>query len=200
MQSVLLLLHEIFLHCGMEKVYRTLLHTRGYVAQRLPDPFCWVCAQAKAQMRELRTHAPVALLAEADDTPGVLYCAYVLVTEAVEARVDVFDDDDHDDTSSDEGDAAKLEIRYLSPVAGRALGTIPVPRFNLDKLKPFQVMFVDNKDYEQPVGGGGAFLFIKARPAGRLSLPGPGAVLVKQLKTGSWSTSAWWPPNYSHLV
>ena len=37
-----LLLHDIFLHRGMEKVYRTLLHTRGYVAQRLPDPFCWV--------------------------------------------------------------------------------------------------------------------------------------------------------------
>ena len=28
-------------------------------------------------------------------------------------------------------------------------------------------------------------LFIKAQPAGRLSLPGPSAVLVKQLKTGS---------------
>ena len=34
-----LLLHAILLHCGMEKVYRILLHTRGYVAQRLPDPF-----------------------------------------------------------------------------------------------------------------------------------------------------------------
>ena len=32
---------------------------------------------------------------------------------------------------------------------------------------------------------GGSFLFIKAQPAGRLSLPGPSAVLVKQLKTGS---------------
>ena len=33
--------------------------------------------------------------------------------------------------------------------------------------------------------GGGSFLFIKAQPVGRLSLPGPSAVLVKQLKTGS---------------
>ena len=32
---------------------------------------------------------------------------------------------------------------------------------------------------------GGSFLFIKAQPAGRLSLPGPSAVLVKQLKAGS---------------
>ena len=87
----------------MEKVYRTLVHTRGYVAQRLPDPFCWVCAQAKAQRRGRRTQcrASVALLAKADDTPGVLYRAYVLVTEVIEAHVDVFDDDDHDVTSSD---------------------------------------------------------------------------------------------------
>ena len=112
-----LLLHDIFLHRGMEKVYRTLLHTRGYEAQRLPDPFCWVCAQAKAQRRGLRTHAPLALLAEADATPGVFYHAYGLVTEVVQAHVDVFDDDDNDDASSDEGDASKLETRYLSPVA-----------------------------------------------------------------------------------
>ena len=32
---------------------------------------------------------------------------------------------------------------------------------------------------------GGVVLLIKAQPAGRLSLPGPSAVLVKQLKTGS---------------
>ena len=32
---------------------------------------------------------------------------------------------------------------------------------------------------------GGVVLFIKAQPAGRLSLPGPSAVLVKQLKAGS---------------
>ena len=136
------------------------MHTRGYVAQRLPDPFCWVCAQAKAQRRGLRTHASMALLAEANDTPGVIYRAYGLVTEVVQAHVDVFDDDDNDDTSSDEGDASKLEIRYLSPVAGRALGAVPVPRFDLTKIRPFEVMFVDNKDYEQAVRGGRQTSFI----------------------------------------
>ena len=34
-----LLLHVIFLHRDMEKVYKTLMHTHGYVAQRLLDPF-----------------------------------------------------------------------------------------------------------------------------------------------------------------
>ena len=28
-----------------------------------------------------------------------------------------------------------------------------VPRFDLDKLRPFEVMFVDNKDYDDPVRG-----------------------------------------------
>ena len=124
-----------------------------------------MCSQAKAQKCGLRTHAHAAFLVEGETkailhkltehrAPGVLYRAYVLVTEAAEARIDAFDDDDHDDTSSDEDDAARMEIRYLSHVAGRALGTIPVPRFDLDELKPFQIMFVDNKDYEQPVCGG----------------------------------------------
>ena len=112
-----------------------------------------MCAQAKAQRRGHRTHASVALLAEADDTPGVLYRAYVLVKEVVEAHVDVFDDDNYDDTCSDEGDKSKLEIRYISPVAGRALGAVPVPRFDLKKIRPFEVMFGDNKEYEQAVRG-----------------------------------------------
>ena len=165
------MLHVIFLHRSMEKVYKTLLHTRGYVAQRLPDPFCWVCAQAKAQRRGLCTHAKAALLVEDDPkaelqefaehrAPGMLYCAYVLVTEAIEACDEVFDDDDHDDTSSDEDDETKLEIRYLPPVTGRALGTMTVPRFDIDALRPFEVMFVDNKDYEQLVHGGRQTTFI----------------------------------------
>ena len=50
-----------------------------------------------------------------------------------------------DDTDSD----VEEEFEYVAPVAGRALGTRHVPRFDLDKLRPFEVMFVDNKDYEE---------------------------------------------------
>ena len=106
---------------------------------------------------EGKTNAVLHELAEHRAT-GVLYQTYVLVAEALKARVDVFDDDNHDDTSraSNEDDETKLEIQYmyLSPVAGRALGTMHVPRFDIDTLRPFEVMFVDNKDYEQPVHGG----------------------------------------------
>ena len=154
------LLHETFLHRCMEKVFKTLIHTRGYVAQRLPDPFCSVCAQAKAQRRGLHQHASLALFAAVKNTPGVMYQAYVLVTKVVQAHVEVYDDDNNDDTSSDEGNESKLEIQYVSPVAGRALGAVPVPRFDLAKLRPFEVMFVDNKDYEQAVRGGRQTTFI----------------------------------------
>lgn len=35
-----------------------------------------------------------------------------------------------------------------------------VPRFDLEKLRPFEIMFADNKDYEQKVRGGKQIAFI----------------------------------------
>ena len=51
-----LLLHDIFLHRSMEKLNRTLQHTKGYVAFCLPDTYVWVCAQAESQCWGLHTH------------------------------------------------------------------------------------------------------------------------------------------------
>lgn len=146
-----LMLHDIFLHRGMEKIFRTLEHTVGYIAVRLPDPHCSWCAQAKSQRRGLHTHNTAIVPVDAEVPVGAAYQLLVLVAQS---HVDIYDDDDHDDTSSDEDDENKLEIHYLSPTTGRALGTQPVPRFDLDKLRPFEVMFVDNKDYEHDVRGG----------------------------------------------
>ena len=55
---------------------------------------------------------------------------------------DASDSDDSADSDLEE------ELEYVAPVPGRALGTRHVPRFDLDKLRPFEVMFVDNKEYE----------------------------------------------------
>ena len=57
---------------------------------------------------------------------------------------------EEDDSDSDDGTDSDLdeELEYVAPVPGRALGTRHVPRFDLDKLRPFEVMFVDNKEYE----------------------------------------------------
>lgn len=36
-------------------------------------------------------------------------------------------------------------------------------RFELDELKPFEIMFCDNKDYEQPARGGKQITFIDCK-------------------------------------
>ena len=47
-------------------------------------------------------------------------------------------------------------------IAGRRLGVQAVPRFDMCKLRPFEVMFADNKDYPCYVRGGykTTFLFV----------------------------------------
>ena len=45
-------------------------------------------------------------------------------------------------------------------VAGRSVGTKTIPRFDLDALRPFEVMFVDNKDYPCEVRGGDKTAFV----------------------------------------
>ena len=44
--------------------------------------------------------------------------------------------------------------------AGRSLGVQPVPRFDIDQLRPFEVMFCDHKDYDSPVRGGATHAFV----------------------------------------
>ena len=48
------ILHDIFSHRNMEKLYRTLLNTVGFEAIRLPDMFCDTCAQMKPKTRGFR--------------------------------------------------------------------------------------------------------------------------------------------------
>ncbi len=146
-----LLLRGIFNHRSMEKVFRTLEHTRGYEAVRLPDVYCAVCARTKAQRRGLHTNLVL----------GDTYEDFILLCCMAEVATDsIFDDDDYDDSSEDGDDSFRLEIEYVSPVSGRSLGIQPVPRFNLDEIRPFEVMFCDNKDYEQKVRGGWTATFL----------------------------------------
>lgn len=95
------------------------------------------------------------------DSLGDVYEDYILLCAMVEGVPDEqFDDDDHCDSSDDGDDDLKLEIEYMSPVTGRAMGIQPVPRFDLDKIRPFEVMFCDNKDYEMRVRGGWTTAFV----------------------------------------
>ena len=128
------ILHDIFCHRSMEKVFRTLQNTKGYEAIRLPDYPCSICAQAKAHRRGL-SHK---------------------VMPVVPA------DPIYDDVNEAEGSDPDplFDIDYIAPVVGRSLGTQHVPRYDIDKLRPFEVMFCDNKDYEQVVRGGKQHAFV----------------------------------------
>ena len=146
--------HDIFQHGSMEKVYQTLLHTTGYKACRFPDFICTTCAKIKAVRKGLSNKKHDCSLAS--DANGSHSCNHVTL-EDVYVLLSEYDDDDHDD--GDEPESVD-GIEYISPVAGRSLGIQPVPRFDLEKIRPFEVIFCDNKDYDVPVRGGRQVAFL----------------------------------------
>ena len=142
-------LHDTFFHRSAEKIFRTINATKGYeLKTRLPDHHCNTCAQCKARNFDLsqkRLAMPVQDVADHDP---------------------VFDDDNDPDADDfDPEGAPELiadNLEYVAPAAGRQLGEQNVPRFDLDKLKPFEAVFFDNKDYPCDVRGGAvtALIFI----------------------------------------
>ena len=132
-------LHDCFFHRGDEKLYHTLGVTKGYVQAPVKTSHCDSCAKAKARdfgLSQQRIHA-------------------------VKDHDPIFDDDNQldDDDSDPDSD---YELEYIAPVIGRELGEQDVPRFDLDKLRPFEAMFIDNKDFPCKVRGGAStcLLFI----------------------------------------
>ena len=144
-------LHDIFCHCAAAKIQRTLEHTVGFKPEVVPEVECMVCAQTKARRRGLRqgsfTKDNAMLVTEQDNVPGTM----ILLNETGDLD-DTYDDSDHE--SDDESTDPIKDIEYISPVIGRAMGQQPVPRFDLDKLRPFEAMFADNKDYLRYIRGG----------------------------------------------
>ena len=66
-----------------------------------------------------------------------------LVLTETDDTVAIYEDcEDDDDASLME---ASYDLDFKAPVAGRALGIQPVPRFDILVLRPFEVMFCDNK-------------------------------------------------------
>jgi hypothetical protein len=126
--------HDVFLHCGAEKVYRTLGVTNGYKQVRLTPYKCSTCAAAKARSFGLkrvgcRSDVPIdtVLMAQPGDS---------------DPSDPVFDDSTSSDNGSD--DEAPEDSEYTADVAGRDLGDQPVPRFDLPHLKVFELTFVES--------------------------------------------------------
>jgi hypothetical protein len=160
-------LHQILNHCSMEKVYQTLRVTTGFVPKRFPECQCNACAAAKAVRKGLAQSRPTSTFSAPAASPGtsLLPPAASLCIHPVSAQHTVsaaFEEapitnrpDYTDGYEAEPTDVDSLqEIEYAAPVAGRALGQTAVPRFDVAKLRPFEVFFVDNKDYSVPVRGG----------------------------------------------
>ena len=89
---------------------------------------------------------------------------YVMpITHEESEDEDADDEDDQDPTE---------EWEYKAPVAGRDHGIQHVPRFDLEKIRPFEIMFVDNKDYDGPVRGNvkTAFVFIDLKTRAKFKI------------------------------
>ena len=69
-----------------------------------------------------------------------------------EASDPVFDDDNELDPY--ESEPEDVDFEYVTQIAGRELGEQGIPRFVLQKLRPFEAVFVDNKDCPCAVRGG----------------------------------------------
>ena len=129
------LVHVIFNHSSGERIYQTLRVTKGYKAARLAPCNDIACSIANARSCGLR------------HTASVVYsvCA-APVGDSVHGE-------GVDPERSDDEDMADVQL-YTAEVAGRELGVQPVPRFDLQALRPFEAMFVDNKNFPCPVRGG----------------------------------------------
>ena len=182
------LLHSVFNHCGNEKLFQTLGHTRGYVQVRLSPSHYNTCAITKArafglkqrshsasvnqlQLDQLDIQAVQTLMPQLVLLVGPDHSASVYQLQLDQLDRQVFqslmpqlvlpvepDPDpvfsDANAAINDDEDAPFQEFDYEAPVAGRRLGVQSVPRFQLYVLKPFEVMFVDNKDFPCDVRGG----------------------------------------------
>ena len=73
----------------------------------------------------------------------------LVLTETADTVAIYEDYEDDDDASLRE---ASYALDFKAPIAGRALGIQPVPRFDILVIRPFEVMFCDNKDYDNPSG------------------------------------------------
>ena len=90
-------------------------------------------------------------------TPSVSHCASKILAVGEDSDEDVpgmvSDSEDEANADDEAEDIDEEELDFNPATAGRDRGLQKVPRFDLEKLRPFEVMFVDNKDYDDPVRG-----------------------------------------------
>lgn len=129
--------HELFNHGSEEICYRSLLNTFGYKAIRTFKFHCKSCALANARRRGL-SHKPV------------LVCTPLSVVASLE-EADYADEETLTDGDSD-GGLADVEFDDTAVVAKHDVKQ-KSKRFDLENLRPWEVMMADNKEYPCAVRG-----------------------------------------------
>jgi hypothetical protein len=129
------MLHHLFSHASMSKVLKTLDHTTGLKLDgKATDFFCVSCSSAKNKRKGMRHARACPLHAEGE----------VIADDGLH----------HDDAH-----LVDNEDDYIAPVPGDVIHGGDM-RFDTTKLRPFEVMFGDNKEYPCPVRGGKLIAFV----------------------------------------
>ena len=157
-----IMLHQMLNHSGDEKMYQTLLHATGYKPTRFKLPPCIWCALGKSTKISIshKKH-PDNFISDLKDSAVNLVVQdgvtqYTLQLNTTSSKC--YDDSDEDGAPEDNDELE--EVLFEADVAGRTLGEQLVPRYDLSKLRPFEVMFADNKEYPCKVRGGKQHAFV----------------------------------------
>ena len=175
--------HRLLNHANQQRIYLTLGVTLGWKqpSQPLIEVHCTSCAIGKSRAKNLRqtyvrgchlcTCADAAISAVLEDTPDTDQSSADAAnhlpgpedTDAAPARVYMATptDADHeqpglsDEESGDEGYEHEDDdsYEYTAEIAGRELIQKP-PRLDIPGLRPFEIMFADEKDYDEIQRGG----------------------------------------------
>ena len=182
--------HRLMNHSNQQRVFLSLGVTKGWVQPSKPlvEVHCKACAIGKARAKGLRQTYVRGVCsctrAESDgSTGGALYALddveltsqhaiHQSLLDAAPARVYMatpagtdepgLSDEDSDDEGHEHEEDDDFE--YTAEVAGRELIQKP-PRLDIPGLRPFEIMFVDEKDYDEIQRGGAksALLMVDAR-------------------------------------
>jgi len=155
-------LHHLLNHASPERVYATLQNTKGYKATRLPGFFCEACARANARQQGLshKVHNQNNPELTRDEAQFVGICCYSCRELAMPVNMDRMYEEEAEWPEEPDEAEMPVELQYVAPTAGRDVGIQAVPRFQLYSLKPFEVMFCDNKDYPCEVRGSWKTTFV----------------------------------------
>lgn len=130
------MMHFLFNHAGKSKILKTLEHTKGLTLHgKAYDFFCPTCAMAKNKRKGMRHSRPC--------------CVCDPEHEPIE----------DDGLQQDDNHLVDNEDDYVAPVQGDVIHGSNM-RFDIAKLRPFEVMFGDNKEYPCPVRGGKIMAFV----------------------------------------